>query len=126
MKLKFFSKFLILLTAFSLNSCNSGGESETNDTSSNLIIGKWTWQKPSGKCPSYREFKNNKTLTYMQFNENCKALIDNLTYQLVGNKIKIGTDEDVTETVIELTDKIMTITFVSYNGVQKRTYNRIP
>lgn len=126
MRQKSLSKFLILLIFISLNSCNSDKDSDINKSNSELIIGKWTWQEQSAKCPSYREFKTNKTLTYMQFDGNCKALIDNLTYELVGDKIKIGSDEDETETIIELTDKIMTTTFVSYNGIQKRTYHKIP
>ena len=126
MRLKNSAITLIILLLFSLNSCSSDKDSETNNSSTNLIIGKWTWQEPTSKCPSFREFKTNKTLIYNQFDVNCKVLIDNLTYELVGDKIKIGSDEDETETIIELTDKIMTITFVSYNGIQKRTYHKIP
>ncbi|WP_316636118.1 lipocalin family protein [uncultured Flavobacterium sp.] len=126
MKLKNITIGLTFLSLFLLNSCNSDNDSKPTNSNTNLIIGKWTWQEPSAKCPSYREFKINKTLTYMQFDGNCKVLIDNLTYELVGDKIKIGSDEDETETIIELTDKIMTITFVSYNGIQKRTYHKIP
>lgn len=126
MKLKSITITLTLLFLFLLTSCNSDNDSESTNSSRDLIIGKWTWQEPSAKCPSYREFKTNKTLTYMQFDGNCKALIDNLTYELVDDKIKIGSDKDETETIIELTDKIMTTTFVSYNGIQKRTYHKIP
>lgn len=126
MKQKSLFKTLILLIFISLNSCNSDKDSEINNADSDLIIGKWTWQEQTSKCPSYREFKTNKTLTYMQFDGNCKAQIDNLTYELVGDKIKIGSDKDETETIIELTDKIMTTTFISYNGIQKRSYTRIP
>lgn len=126
MKLKSIAITVTFLFLFLLNSCNSDNDSETINSSTNLIVGKWSWQEPSLKCPSYREFKTNKTLTYMQFDGNCKALIDNMTYELVGDKIKIGSDEDETETIIELTDKIMTITFVSFNGIQKRTYHKIP
>lgn len=126
MKLKSIIIKLTFLLLFLLNSCSSNNDSETNNSSRDLIIGKWTWQEFPAKCSSYREFKTNKTLVYMQFDGNCKALIDNLTYELVGDKIKIGSDEDDTETNIELTDKIMITTFISYNGVQKRTYTRIP
>lgn len=126
MKIKKIVTIFFISILFSLTACSSDKDSETNNSSSNLIIGKWTWQEPTAKCPSYREFKINKTLTYMQFDGNCKALIDNLTYELIGNKIKIGTDEDETETIIELTDKIMKTTFVNFSGTQTRVYNRIP
>lgn len=126
MKLKSIIIKLTFLLLFLLNSCSSNNDSEATNSSKDLIIGKWTWQELPAKCLSYREFKTNKTLVYMQFDGNCKALIDNLTYELVGDKIKIGSDEDDTETIIELTDKIMITTFISYNGVQKRIYTRIP
>lgn len=125
MKLKSIIIKLTFVLLFLLNSCSSNNDSEATNSSRDLIVGKWTWQEFSAKCLSYREFKTNKTLVYMQFDGNCKALINNLTYELVGDKIKIGSDEDDTETIIELTDKIMITTFISYDGVQKRIYNRI-
>lgn len=126
MKFKFLTTVFAFALTFFITSCNSDKDSEESNSNPNLIIGKWTWQEPTAKCPSYREFKTNKTLIYMQFDGNCKALVDNLTYELVGDKIKIGSDEDETETIIELTDKIMITSFISYNGIQKRTYKKIP
>ena len=122
---------LFILFLLTLYSCSQSNDSQTSN--SNLIIGKWAWQTLPDKCASYREFKSNGTLTYYQ-NVCGTPQIDYLLYKIEGNILNtknadtsIKGENNKTETIIELTDKIMTTTFVdNYLGIQTRTYTKIP
>jgi hypothetical protein len=123
MKTKTIISTLLIITV--LISCSS--DNNTNQSKIDLLIGKWAWGTLGGKCTSYREFKTNHILTYVQYFDNCNnQTIDNLAYKVVENEI-IYDDTSDNEKIIEITNSIMVTTFQDpYLGIQTRSYTRIP
>ncbi len=122
---------LIILTLITIlfSACSNSDSPPSENAFSKLIIGKWTTET-SPIC-NYREFKSDGTVVYTQ--DNCTTpIIDNLTYKIEGNTLKLynnvhGTTATDLETIISLTESEMKISFSggSAAATEYRTFYKI-
>lgn len=120
---------LLLLIAMLIVSCTNSDSPTTENPFSKLIIGKWT-RETSPIC-NYREFKSDGTVVYTQ--DNCTTpIIDNLTYKIEGNTLKLfnnvhGTTATNLETIISITESEMKVSFSGGSALptEYRTFYKI-